>query len=402
MTKSKHLPWLTARKVGLMQRDILKLNWWLSLVAMAGLVAVFAPAASAQKYFVYIGTYTEHGSEGIYVCDFDGDTGKLGAPVLAAKSEQPSFLTVSADRKFMYVVNETDKFGGQPGGGVSAFAMDEASGKLTFLNSVPSRGGGPAYITLDKNGNFALVANYDGGSVAVFRLLDDGKIAESTAFVQHAGTSVNKERQEAPHAHAVIMSPDNRFALVADLGIDQVLVYPFDENVGTLGTAQVVKTAAGAGPRHLVFSPNGKFLYVVNELNSTVTAYAYDAKSGGMTPVQTLSSGATAPKNTAGEILVSSGGKFLYVSNRGTENNVAVFAADPSSGKLTFVQSVPTHGQTPRNFAIDPAGQWLIVGNQDSKSVYTFKFDRESGRLKQVGPPLTIDSPAMVDFVWRP
>jgi 6-phosphogluconolactonase len=385
-----------------MQRGARQLGWWLNLVVIAGTLCVLAPAAAAQKYFVYIGTYTEHGSEGIYVCDFDGETGRLGAPVLAAKSEQPSFLAVSGDRNFLYAVNEADKFDGQAGGGVSVFATDAATGKLTFLNSVSSRGGGPAYITLDKTGNFALVANYDGGSVAVFRLLYDGRIGESTAFVQHAGSGMNKERQEAPHAHSVIMSPDNRFALVADLGIDQVLVYPFDADTGTLGAAQVVKTVAGAGPRHLVFSPSGKFLYVVNELNSTVTGYAYDAKTGGMTPVQTLSSGATAPKNTAGEILISQAGKFLYVSNRGTDNSIAVFSVDPASGKLTFVQSVPTHGQTPRNFALDPSGQWLIVGNQDSKSVYTFKVDRDSGRLKQAGAPLTIDSPAMVDFVWRP
>jgi 6-phosphogluconolactonase len=377
-------------------------GWCLSLILGAGLLSAFAPAAHAQKYFVYIGTYTEHGSEGIYVCDFDAEAGRLGPPMLAAKSEQPSFLAVTGDRNFLYAVNETDKFEGQPGGGVSVFATDAATGKLTFLNSVSSRGGGPAYIVLDKTESFALVANYDGGSVAVFRLLYDGRIGESTAFVQHAGASVNKERQEAPHAHSVVMSPDNRFALVADLGIDQVLVYPFDADKGTLGTAQVVKTAAGAGPRHLVFSPNGKFLYVVNELNSTVTAYAYDAQTGGMSPVQTLSSGATSPTNTAGEILISQGGKFLYVSNRGTENNIAVFAVDPTSGKLTFVQSVPTHGQTPRNFAFDPTGQWLLVGNQDSKSVYTFKVERDSGRLKQTGAPLTIDSPAMVDFVWRP
>jgi 6-phosphogluconolactonase len=380
----------------------LKLGWWLSLVMVAAMLGIFVPAAAAQKYFVYIGTYTEHGSEGIYVCDFDAATGKLGAPVLAAKSEQPSFLAVSGDRNFLYAVNETDKFDGQPGGGLSAFATDPATGQLTFLNSVSSRGGGPAYIALDRTGLFALVANYDGGSVAVFQLLDDGKIGESTAFMQHAGSSVNHERQEAPHAHAVVMSPDNRFALVTDLGIDQVLVYPFDVNHGTLGAAQVVKTTAGAGPRHLVFSPNGRFLYLVNELNSTVTAYGYEAKSAGLTPVQTLSSGATSSKNTAGEILISQSGKFLYVSNRGAENNLAMFAVDPASGKLTFVQSVPTHGQTPRNFAFDPTGRWLIVGNQDSKSMYTFKVDPDSGRLKQAGPPLTIDSPAMVDFVWRP
>ncbi len=376
-------------------------GWWLSLVLVAGLLGVFAPAAAAQKYFVYIGTYTEHGSEGIYVCDFDAATGRLGAPVLAAKSVQPSFLAVSADRKFMYAVNEADKFGGQPGGGVSAYARG-STGQLSLLNAVSSRGGGPAFIALDKTGRFALVANYDGGSVAVFRLLADGRVGESTGFAQHAGSSVNKERQEAPHAHAVVMSLDNRFAIVADLGLDQLFVYPFDAAAGTLGAARVVKTEAGVGPRHLVFSASGKFLYVVNELSSTVTAYAYDAEAGGTTPVQTISSGASGPKNTAGEILFDPAGKFLYVSNRGAVNSIAVFNVDAGSGKLKWIESVPTNGQTPRNFAFEPSGRWLIVGNQDSKSVYTFKVDRKTGRLKQAGPPLTIDSPAMVDFVPRP
>jgi 6-phosphogluconolactonase len=311
-------------------------------------------------------------------------------------------LAVSANRKFLYAVNETDTFEGRPGGGVSAFAMDAATGRLDLLNAVSSRGGGPAFIALDKTGRYALVANYDGGSLAVFRLLADGKIGESTGFAQHAGSSVNKERQEAPHAHAVVMSPDNRFAIVADLGIDQLLVYPFDAAGGTLGAATVVKTATGAGPRHLVFNASGKFLYVVNELNSTVTAYAYDAATGRMTAAQTLSSGASGPKNTAGEILFDPAGKFLYVSNRGAENNIAVFQVDGSNGNLKFIESVPTNGQTPRNFAFDPTGRWLLVGNQDSKSVYTFRVDKKSGRLKQDGPPLEIDSPAMVDFVARP
>jgi 6-phosphogluconolactonase len=366
------------------------------------LAAVTAQATDHGKYLVYIGTYTEHGSKGIYVCEFDSATGQLGSPKLAAETPQPSFLAVTADRNFLYAVNEANTFAGKPGGGVSAYAINPATGQLHLLNAVSSRGGGPAHIMLDKTGRYVLVANYDGGSVAVFRLQGDGKIGESTAFVQHQGSSVNRERQEAPHAHAVAMSPDNRFAIVADLGLDQLLVYPFDATQGTLGVAQVVKTEAGAGPRHLVFTDSGKFLYVVNELSSSVTAYSWDAASGAMAPVQTISTGPSGPRNTAGEILFDPDGKFLYVSNRGVENSIAVFRVDAGSGRMTRIDSVPTKGQTPRNFAIDPSGQWLIVGNQDSKSLYTFKVDRKSGRLKQSGPPLEIDSPAMVDFVQRP
>jgi 6-phosphogluconolactonase len=378
-------------------------GWGLNLFLAPALVVIagsgFAPAAEAQRYFVYIGTYTEHGSEGIYVCDFDAETGVLGAPVLAAKSIQPSFLAVTADRKFMYAVNEANTFEGQAGGGVSAYALDAKTGRLNLLNAVSSRGGGPAFIALDKTGRFALVANYDGGSIAVFRLQADGKIGESTGFAQHTGSSVNHERQEAPHAHAVALSPDNRYAIVADLGLDQLLVYPFEPANGTLGAAQVVKTEAGAGPRHLVFSASGKFLYVVNELASTVTVYSWDAGSGGMTPRQTVSSAPAGPQNTAGEILFDPAGKFLYVSNRGGENSIAVFRVDAGKGTLRRIESVPTNGETPRNFAFDPSGQWLLVGNQDSKSVYTFKVEKKSGRLRRAGPPLAIDSPAMVNFV---
>ncbi|HEY0704971.1 MAG TPA: lactonase family protein [Candidatus Acidoferrales bacterium] len=377
-------------------------GWGMSVLLVLFIFGGFAPAARAQRYYVYIGTYTEHGSEGIYVCDFDAATGKLGAPMLAAKSVQPSFLAVSPDRKFMYAVNEADTFNGQPGGGVSAYAIDFTTGRLNLLNAVSSRGGGPAFIALDKTGHFALVANYDGGSVAVFRLGADGKIGESTGFAQHAGSSVNHERQEAPHAHAVAMSPDNRFAIVADLGLDQLLVYPFDATNGTLGSARVVKTAPSAGPRHLVFSASGNFLYVVNELASTVTAYSWDAARGEMTPVQTISTGPAGPQNTAGEVLFDPAGKFLYVSNRGGENSIAVFRVDVGKGTLRRIESVPTNGQTPRNFAFDPLGRWLLVGNQDSKTVYTFKVAKHSGRLKQAGPPVAIDSPAMVDFVTLP
>jgi 6-phosphogluconolactonase len=374
---------------------------WMFLLAFTIAATIIVRASGDAKYFVYVGTYTEHGSKGIYVYEFDRATGQLTSPALAAESSQPSFLAVTTDRKFLYAVNEITDFNGQPGGAVSAFLVDITTGKLKLLNQVSSRDPGPAFITLDGTGRYVLVANYDGGSVAVFRLLADGRIGESTGFVRHKGSGPNHERQEGPHAHAVVMSPDNRFAVVADLGLDELLVYPFDASHGTLGEARVIKTEAGAGPRHLIFSANGKLVYVINELSSTVTAYSYEARDGAMNPVQTISTLASGFKgaNTAGEVALHPSGKFLYASNRGDENSIAVFAVDPAKGTLTFVERVPTAGKTPRHFGIDPSGEWLLVANQDSNTIVTFRIDGKSGRLASSGPVIEINSPTMVDFV---
>jgi 6-phosphogluconolactonase len=369
------------------------------VVAMAVVISVRAGAGA--KTVVYIGTYTEHGSKGIYVCWFDPETGRLGSPVLAAGTSQASFLAVSADRTFLYAVNEVDRFDGKSTGAVSAFSIDSSSGKLTLLNEVSSRDPGPAHIVIDRTGRYALVANYDGGSVAVFSLLRDGKIGEPTGFARHSGSSVNRERQEGPHAHEVVMSPDNRFAVVADLGLDELFVYPFDDSSGTLGEARVVKTRAGAGPRHLTFSGDGKFVYVINELASSVTVYCYEASGGAMTPVQTISTlrSGFAGASTAAEVALHPSGKFLYASNRGDDNSIAVFAVDRAKGTLSLIEHVPPSGKTPRHFAIDPGGRWLMAANQDSNTIVTFRIDGKTGRLTAAGQPTEIFSPTMVDFV---
>ncbi|HKN60682.1 MAG TPA: lactonase family protein, partial [Candidatus Acidoferrales bacterium] len=257
------------------------------------------------------------------------------------------------------------------------------------------------HIVLDRTGRFALVANYGGGSVAVLPLLPDGKLGESTAFVQHKGSSVNHERQEGPHAHATAMSPDNRFAVVADLGLDQLLVYPFDASRGALGPPRIIKTDPGVGPRHLTFSNSGNSVYVINEMASTVTVYSYDPRDGAMAPIQTVSSlpANFTGKNTAAEIAFHPSGKFLYASNRGDDNSIAGFAVDPRKGTLALIERVPTGGKTPRNFAIDPSGEWLLAANQDSNSVVTFRINKESGRLTPTGESIEVNSPAMVDFV---
>src|ERR1700687_866612 len=348
------------------------------------LLPIPADAATTGKYLVYVGTYTDHESKGIYAYRFDARTGQSTTLGLAAESADPVFFTADRSGRFLYAVNEISTYKGQPTGAVSAFGIDSASGKLSLLNEVSSRDAGPAHITFDHAGKYALVSNYPRGSVAVFPVLKDGRLGEVSAFVQHRGSGgVDKERQEGPHAHAVALSPDNRFALVADLGLDQLFAYPFDSAKGTLGPdPHITKTNPGSGPRHLVFSPSGSFLYVINELQSSVSTYAYDPTIGGVRELSTIS---TLPDgfsghSTASEIALHPSGKFLYASNRG-HDSIAVFLISPTKGTLTSVEFVPGNGKTPRSFAIDPTGSWLLAANQQSDNVVVFRVNPKTGRL---------------------
>jgi len=376
----------------------------LLLIALAASVLTPAAGTAPQKYLVYVGTYTDHGSKGIYAYRFDSSTGKLTSLGLAAEVAEPSFLTVDSSGRFLYAINEILNYNGQPTGAVSAFAIQQDTGSLSLLNQVSSHDEGPAHITLDRTDKYALVSNYTLGSVAVFPVLKDGRLGEATSFVQHKGSSVNPERQKGPHAHAIALSPDNRFAVVADLGLDQLLVYDFDVAKGILGAKpQIVRAAPGAGPRHLVFSPNGRFLYVINELLSTVVTYSYNAATGTLHELQTIS---TLPKGFSGqsaaaEIEIDPSGKFLFASNRGNDS-VAVFAIDSDAGTLTHVETDPTGGKTPRNFAIDPTGSWLLAANQDSDEVLVFRIDRKTGHLTPTGETLRVPSPVCLKFVALP
>ena len=371
----------------------------LALIAFA--VFLLAAGPASQKRLLYVGTYTDHGSKGIYAYRFDSSHGKLTSLGLAAETPEPSFLAIDSSGRFLYAVNETVSYNGQPTGAVSAFAIHPETGKLSLLNQVSSRDQGPAHIALDRTGKNALVANYTLGSVAVLPVMEDGRLAEASSFVQHEGSSVNPERQKGPHAHAIALSPDNRFAVVADLGLDQLLIYRFDAAKGTLGEKpEVVKTKPGAGPRHLVFSSDGRFLYVINELQSTIETYSYNAGTGAPHELQTVS---TLPQgfrgnNTAAEIEIDPSGNFLFASNRG-EDSVAVFAINSATGGLTHIETVPSGGKTPRNFAIDPTGSWLLVANQDSDSIVVFSIDRKTGRLTSTGEMLKVPSPTCLKFV---
>jgi len=373
----------------------------LLLFLLISLLTSFAQAAD-NKYLVYIGTYTGSDSKGIYSYRFNATTGEVTPIGLAAESESPSFLAVHPNGRFLYAVNEIDRFEGEKSGSISAFSIDPSPGKLTLLNRVSSRGDGPAHLSLDKTGKYLFVANYGGGSVAAFPIQDDGRLGPASSFVQHTGSSVNHERQEAPHAHEIVAGNDNRFVLVPDLGLDKVLIYRFDAAKGrlTANDPPFVKTDPGAGPRHLAEHPDGRFAYVLNEMQSTVTVFSYDARAGSMRRIEQLT---TLPKdfkgeNSTAEITTDAKGRFVYLSNRG-HDSIAVFAIDPQKGTLAPLQDVPSGGKTPRNFAIDPTGTWLFAANQESNNITLFRIDSHTGRLTPTQTVLQIGKPVCVIFV---
>ena len=359
---------------------------------------------AANGVLVYFGTYTGPMSKGVYVSRLDSSSGTLTPPQLAAETASPSFLAVHPSGKFLYAVNEVNTFAGKASGGVSAFAIDRNTGLLKTLNQQPSVGPGPAHLIVDKDGLNVLVANYGGGSVTVLPLDKNGKLKSPSAFVQHTGSSVNPQRQKEPHAHSINLDPANRFAYVADLGLDRVLVYRFDARNGllTLNDPPSASVKPGAGPRHLAIHPTGRFAYVINELNCTITAFSNDSARGALKEMQTIS---TLPAKQAmqsgfsgAEVQVHPSGKFLYASNRG-HDSIAVFAIDQNTGRLTYVENEPTQGSTPRGFGIDPDGGYLLAGNQKSDSVVVFRIDPQSGKLAPTGNKIEVGAPVCVKFV---
>lgn len=351
---------------------------------------------------VYVGTYTNDGrSRGIHLLDMDAQTGALRPVGLAAETENPSFLARSADDRCVYAVNETTEYEGAPSGSVSAFARDGTSGMLTLLSRQPSRGGAPCYVALDRAGRHVLVANYVGGSVAVYPVRADGGIGEATAFVQHVGKGTHPERQDAPHAHCIMADPSNRHVLVADLGLDRIMVYAFDPRRGTLSANAVAQgvLAPGSGPRHFVFQRSGHVVYVVNELSSTITTFRYDPGTGGLAELQTIPtvSEPHAGVNAPGHVHVDRAGRFVYMSNRG-HDSIAVFAVDADRSTLRPVQLIATGGSWPRHFAMDPSGRFLYVANQRSDSIVGFRVDATTGRLAPTGQRLELPAPVCVRF----
>jgi 6-phosphogluconolactonase len=371
------------------------------------LLPLFASAAPAERpgtYLFYVGTDTEGGSKskGIYAFRFDATTSEITPLGLAAETTNPSFVALHPNGRFLYAVNEVGNYKGPNSGGVSAFSIDRATGKLTFLNELPSRGADPCYITVDQTGKYVLVANYTGGSVAVFPVLADGKLGEASAFVQHTGHGANPARQEGPHTHSIDLSADNRFAMVDDLGLDELDVYKFDASKGLLtpNSPPFAKLDAGSGPRHFVQRPDGKFAYVVAEMGHTVTVFSNDSANGKLRPLQTIS---TLPKDFTGrnddaEIRIHPSGKFLYASNRG-EDSIVIYAIDKSKGTLTQVGSTPTGGKEPTNFEIDPTGTLLFAANKKSDNIVVFRIDQKTGLLTPTGKVLEVGTPVCVKFL---
>ena len=370
-----------------------------------GSLAAPLPAQKSRaqsEYLVYIGTYTGPKSKGIYAYRFNEATGKLTSLGLAAETANPSFLAVDPSLKHLYAVNEVQDYQGAKTGGLSAVAVDNKTGKLTFLNEVASRGTDPCHVSLDKTGHYVMAANYTSGSAAVFQVLPDGRVVESTAFDQRTGSGPNHERQEGPHAHSIGVTPDNRFVLSADLGLDELLAYRFDAAYGTLAPNDPPFTNIhpGSGPRHFAISPDGKFVYVISEMGSMLTVFIYNAAHGTLDELQEIS---TLPKDFKGEnndaeVAVHPSGKFVYGSNRG-HDSIAVFSVDPAKGTLTPVEVVSTGGKEPRNFAINPTGKYLIAANQNSDTLVVFRIDPKSGRLASTGEKADVPSPVCVTFV---
>jgi 6-phosphogluconolactonase len=379
-------------------RSLPTVRWFaLALLFLAvPLTRADARIRAPQKQWVYVGTYTQAGSKGIYRFELDPATGKLTSRALAAETANPSFLASHPNRRFLYAVGEIDNFGGKKSGAVSAFAIDLKTGDLKLLNQQASVDDGPCHLVVDKQGKHALAANYAGGSACVLPIRADGRLGEATSVVRHKGSSVNKQRQEAPHAHSINLDAANRFAFVADLGIDKVMIYRYDADKGTLtkNDPPAADVEPGAGPRHFAFHPNGRYAYVINELNNTITAFQYDAERGAL---KTLQSVPTLPKdfkgnNTTAEVVVHPSGKFLYGSNRG-HDSIAIFTIDPKTGELTPAGDQSQQIKVPRNFTIDPTGTWLLVGNQEANSISVFRIDPKTGALTSAGPAVEVPRP---------
>jgi 6-phosphogluconolactonase len=357
---------------------------------------------------VYAGTYTQKNSKGIYVYRLQTENLEVSQNItlvplgLAAESVNPSFLELDFRRGLLFAANETNTFEGKRSGAVSAFSIDRATGKLTLLNQRASMGAGPCHLVLDRSGRNLLVANYNSGSVAVLPVAADGKLGEASDVIQHSGKGANPQRQEGPHAHCVTLDAANKYAFVCDLGLDKVMAYRFDAAKGKLTPADPAFTElkAGAGPRHMVFRPDGKFAYVINELDSTITGFSYDPESGRLKSIETVS---TLPpyfdgKNTAAEIGMHPTGRFVYASNRGNET-VVLFEVDKDKGTLTYVEEQGTGGKTPRHFGIEPSAKHLTIANQDTDTLLVCRIDAGNGRLKPSGVFASCPSPTCAVFL---
>ncbi|MET6999200.1 lactonase family protein [Chitinophaga defluvii] len=360
------------------------------------LLPFLLPAQSA--FYIIVGTYTQKESKGIYVYKFDATTGTLTYVSTAEGVENPSYLTVAPGNKQVYAVSEWGKGGGQ----VAAFSFDAAKGQLQQLNKQSSGGDGPCYINTDAAGKNVVVGNYSGGSLAVLKILPDGNVSAPVQTIQHSGTSVNKKRQEKAHVHCVEFSPDQQYLYVPDLGIDQVKIYKYNADAATPLTPANPSFAPlfpGAGPRHIVFHTNRKWAYVIRELDGKVTAFRYS--KGKLTEFQSIT---MLPEDFKGvisgaDIHLSPDGKFLYASNRGDLNNIVIYTVNAKSGQLQYVGQHTAAGKSPRNFVIDPTGNYLLVANQDTDNIVVLKRDATTGLLTPTGQEVKVSMPVCLKMI---
>lgn len=360
------------------------------------------PESSKKAPAVFIGTYTEKQgsqSKGIYVYRMDPSSGELTLHWKARGVLNPSYLAIHPQKRFLYAVNEVQSFGSQQGGGVTALSIDPASGELNLLNAVSSQGEGPCYISVEQTGQFALVANYSGGNAAMLPILADGQLGPATDIVQHIGSSIHSERQMAPFVHSILPDPTNRFAIATDLGADKLVIYEMNLELGKLKKHAEVNVKPGSGPRHSIFHPNGQCLYLINELNSTLTVYRYESEAGRLEEIQTVS---TLPPDFKGENLCADlhiSGRYLYASNR-KHDSIAWYLIDERTGHLSYQGEAPSEGKEPRGFAIDPTGNFLLAAHERSDNVVIFQLEAVTGKPRKTGREVRVSFPVCVKFIY--
>lgn len=355
----------------------------------------------AEKQWVYFGT-AGGDAKGIYVSSFDSESGELSEAKLATEANRPGFLAIHPNHQYLYAIA-----GAIPGheaketGGLSAYTINAKTGELTLINQQPSGGRGPCHVSLDHGGRVALVANYSGGSTSSIGINSDGSLKKPTSFFQHEGSSVNEKRQKGPHAHSSNPGPNDKFAFVADLGLDKVMIYKLDPSTAKMEKHGAGIVPPGSGPRHFAFHPNGKWAYTNGEMLMTVTGFNFDPDKGTLTPFQTIG---TVPEGidftglSTAEVQVHKSGKFLYVSNRG-HDTIAVYTIDPKNGELTFVERENIQGETPRNFGIDNTGKFLLAAGQKSHTIAVFKINQKTGELDFTGNKIKVPTPICVKFL---
>ncbi|RIX53644.1 lactonase family protein [Paenibacillus nanensis] len=358
-------------------------------------------SAAQQSLFVITGSYAEEADKGLRLFRFHEENGQMTEIAHYAGLKNPTFVNVDSERRLLYAIAEGINSEGGKIGEAAAFRIDESEGKLVLLNQRATVQGTTCHIQRDQNNRFLTVTSYHGGMIGLLQIEEDGSIGELLDVHQHAGGSVDPERQDRPHPHSSFYSPDGRYLLVQDLGLDEIIVYKLNADTGKLSRHGATKLHGGAGPRHLTFHPNGKWVYVINELDSTVTGLAFDAETGSLQPFQTIS---TLPldfegENGCAEIAISADGRYVYGSNRG-HDSIVVYAVNAESGELTLVQHHPTGGGHPRHFALTPCGDYLLVANRDANNIVTLRVNKESGMLSATGQEIEASKPVCVVPVY--